>query len=86
LEELTDDEYKSFMNKVIYYMTDLHSSQKSKGVKYRDLVRTYQVTFCMHPVFPDWPDFVNRASMCRPTRPPHSPVVASQQVARGNGG
>jgi hypothetical protein len=29
----------SFINKSIYYLTDLHSSQMSKGVKYRDLVR-----------------------------------------------
>jgi predicted transposase/invertase (TIGR01784 family) len=38
----------------------------SKGVKYRDLVRTYQVTFCAYPVFPQWPDFVNRFSLRRP--------------------
>jgi len=65
--ELTDDEYRSFMNKSVYYMTDLHSSQKSKGVKYHDLVRTYQVTFCMHPVFPDWPEFVSNISLRRST-------------------
>jgi predicted transposase/invertase (TIGR01784 family) len=63
--ELTDDEYRSFINKSIYYMTDLHSSQKSKGVKYRDLVRTYQVTFCEHLVFSDWPEFVSRISLRR---------------------
>jgi predicted transposase/invertase (TIGR01784 family) len=61
--ELTDDEYKSFINKYIYYMTDVHSSQKSKGVRYRDLVRTYQVTFCCHPVFPERPCFVSRGCM-----------------------
>jgi predicted transposase/invertase (TIGR01784 family) len=65
--ELTNDEYKSFMNKGIYYLTDLHSSQKSKGVRYRDFVRTYQVTFCVHPVFPTWPEFVNRIALRRTT-------------------
>jgi len=61
--ELTDDEYKSFKNKYIYYMTDVHVSQKSKGVKYKDFVRTYQVTFCCHTVFPEKPNFVNRANL-----------------------
>jgi predicted transposase/invertase (TIGR01784 family) len=55
----------SFINKSIYYLTDLHSSQMSKGVKYRNLVRTYQVTFCAYPVFPQWPDFVSRFSLRR---------------------
>jgi len=64
--ELTDDEHRSFINKSIYYLTDLHSSQKSKGVKYRDMVRTYQVTFCEHEVFPAWPHFVSRVSLRRP--------------------
>jgi predicted transposase/invertase (TIGR01784 family) len=57
---------QGFINKSIYYLTDLHSSQMSKGVKYRDLVRTYQVTFCAYPVFPQWPDFVSRFSLRRP--------------------
>ena len=64
--ELTDDEHKSFINKSIYYLTDLHSSQKSKGVKYRDMVRTYQVTFCDYPVFPVWQEFISRFSLRRP--------------------
>ena len=65
IEEITEG-HKSFLNKSIYYMTDLHSSQKSKGVKYYDFVRTYQVTFCEYTIFPQWPDFVSRFSMCRP--------------------
>ena len=28
-----------------------------------ELVRTYQITFCMHTVLPDWPNFVNRFSL-----------------------
>jgi len=42
----------SFINKYVYYLTDLHSSQKSKGVKYKYLIRTYQVTFCTENVLP----------------------------------
>jgi predicted transposase/invertase (TIGR01784 family) len=53
----------NFINKYIYYLADLHSSQKSKGVKYSDLVRTYQATFSMHTVFPARRDFVSRFSL-----------------------
>ncbi|MCL2441864.1 MAG: Rpn family recombination-promoting nuclease/putative transposase [Treponema sp.] len=53
----------SFFNKYTYYLTDLHSSQRSKGVKYKDMVRTYQVTFTTHDVFPTIPDFVHRFSL-----------------------
>jgi len=56
----------NFLNKYIYYGTDLHSSQKSKGVEYENLVRTYQVTFCMDTVFPELPHFVNRFSLRTP--------------------
>jgi len=49
----------SFINKYTYYTTDLHSSQKSKGVKYKDLKRTYQITFSLHPVFANRDDYVS---------------------------
>jgi len=39
------------VNKSIYYLTKLHSTQKLKGVKYEDFVRTYQITFCAHNIF-----------------------------------
>ena len=38
-------ELDNFINKYIYYLTDLHSSQKSKSVKYKNLIKTYQATF-----------------------------------------
>jgi len=41
----------TLVNKAIYYLTDLHSSQKSKSVEYTDLVRTYQITFCAFNIF-----------------------------------
>ena len=53
----------NFFNKYIYYLTDLHSSQESKGKKYHALVRTYQITFCMNTVFPSRADFVSRFSL-----------------------
>ena len=54
---------ENFISKYIYYLTDLHSSQTSKGVKYYELARTYQVTFSMYPVFPHRKDYITRSSM-----------------------
>jgi len=59
--------HKGFINKYIYYLTDLHSRQKSKGVEYHKLARTYQITFCEYNIFPKHPDFVHRVSMRRDT-------------------
>jgi len=65
--EEVDEAHSNFLNKYIYYLTDLHSSQKSKGVKYYDFVRTYQVTFCNYTIYPQWKDFITRASLRRPS-------------------
>ena len=65
-QEEIGPEFVNFFNKYIYYLTDLHSSQKSKGKKYYELVRTYQATFCMKTVLSVWPNFVNRFSLRTP--------------------
>ena len=52
--------HDSFINKTVYYLADLHSSQKSKGVKFIDLVRIYQITFCAYDVF-KWPEYITEA-------------------------
>ena len=65
IEEPIHGEHVSLLNKSIYYLTDLHSSQKSKGVKYANLVRTYQATFCNYTVYPNHPDYITRASLRR---------------------
>jgi len=64
--EEVDGGHTSFINKCIYYLTDLHSSQKSKGVKYRELARTYQITFCNYTIYPQRADYITRASMRTP--------------------
>jgi len=53
----------NFINKYTYYLTDLHSSQKSKGIRYKDYVRTYQATFCTNTIFPRRRNFVSRFSL-----------------------
>ena len=62
-QEEIGQEFINFINKYIYYLTALHKSQKSKGKKYFELVRTYQITFCMNTVLTSWPDFTNRFSL-----------------------
>jgi predicted transposase/invertase (TIGR01784 family) len=64
--EEVDDIHTNFFNKYVYYLTDLHSSQKSKGIPYYKMVRTYQVTFCNYTIYPNHPDFITRASLRRP--------------------
>lgn len=62
LEEIGDT-HEGFLNKYIYYLTDLHSSQKSKGVKYIDLARTYQIVFSMYTVFPNITDYITESGI-----------------------
>jgi len=66
IEEPIPGLHISLTNKSVYYLTDLHSSQKSKGVKYANMVRTYQATFCSYTVYPDYEGFITRASLRRP--------------------
>ena len=65
LEEIADG-HLNFINKSVYYLTDLHSSQKSKGVNYYELVRTYQVTFSTYTIFPGYSEYFSRISLRRP--------------------
>ena len=65
IEEPFIGEHISLINKSVYYLTDLHSSQKSKGIKYANLVRTFQATFCSYTVYPNHQDFITRASLRR---------------------
>ncbi|MCL2765786.1 MAG: Rpn family recombination-promoting nuclease/putative transposase [Treponema sp.] len=61
--EETGEKRTNFINKCTYYLADLHSSQKSRGVMYKDMVRTFQVTFSTHTVFPARSDFVSKFSL-----------------------
>jgi len=58
-----DSEHTNFINKYVYFLTDLHSSQKSKSVTYRNFVKTYQITFCMYNIFPYSTDYVHWFSL-----------------------
>ena len=64
LQEDADGQHKNLKGKGVYYLTDLHSSQPSKGLqRYDHLPRTYQITFCSYTVFANQPDYVNSFSL-----------------------
>lgn len=64
IEEDAGGEHQNLKGKGIYYMCDLHSSQPSKGVRrYDRLSRTYQVTFCMYPIFSHKKGYVHSFSL-----------------------
>ena len=66
MEEPSDYGNENFISKYIYYLTDLHSSQKSKGVEYYNLARTYQVTFSTYTIFPGRKDYITPSNMRTP--------------------
>ena len=64
IQEDLDGQYRNLKGKSIYYLTDLHSSQPSRGVRrYDRLSRTYQITFCSYTIFPASENYVNSFSL-----------------------
>lgn len=54
IQEDSGGQHINLKGKSVYYLTDLHSSQLSKGIRrYDRLARTYQITFCSYTVFPE---------------------------------
>ena len=52
----------NLVNKSVYYLADMHSTQSAIGVDYADMVRSYQITFSAHNIF-NWPEFCTEASL-----------------------
>ena len=64
IQEDADGEHRNLKGKIVYYLSDLHSSQPAKGLRrYDDLAQTYQVTFCSYTVFPEWKEYANSFSL-----------------------
>ena len=64
MQEDAGGQHKNLKGKSVYYLTDLHSSQSSRGIRrYDHLAQTYQITFCSYSVFPDQPEYVNSFSL-----------------------
>jgi predicted transposase/invertase (TIGR01784 family) len=54
--------HKIVKSRAIYHLCDLHSSQFGRNVRYDNLMRSFQITFCGYSVFPKRKDFVSRFS------------------------
>jgi predicted transposase/invertase (TIGR01784 family) len=63
MEELPGGSHENLKNKSVYYLSDLYSTQSVKGKDYNKLARSYQVTFCTYPVFPNRKKFVNEFTL-----------------------
>jgi predicted transposase/invertase (TIGR01784 family) len=63
MKEEKDDDHSNLFARSIYNLCDLHSSQPSKGRRYGELSRTFQVMFCNYTVFHNKPDFIHPYSM-----------------------
>lgn len=63
-----DGQHKKPERKSIYYLTDLHSSQPAKRLRWYDrLARSYQTTFCSYTIFPGAKDYINSFSLRQDT-------------------
>ena len=64
MEEDRGGEHKNLKARIIYFLSDLHSSQPAKGQeRYDRLARTYQITFCSYTAFPKRKEYLNSYSM-----------------------
>jgi len=64
MEEDSKEDPQNQKWRSICYLCALHASQPAKGIpRYDHLAQTWQVTFCMYPVFPHIKDFVNMFSL-----------------------
>jgi len=70
----TKGSHSNFFNRSIYYLADLHSSQKSKGVNFMDMAATYQITFSMYTVLPHRTDYITKSNM----RTEDGEIISSQ--------
>jgi predicted transposase/invertase (TIGR01784 family) len=46
-------------DRAVYYLCDLHAAQPGRSVRYGNLMRSYQITFCGYKVFPETERFIN---------------------------
>jgi predicted transposase/invertase (TIGR01784 family) len=54
--------HKNIKSRAIYNLCDLHASQEGRGVSYKNLMQSFQITFCGYTVFPERDGFIHRFS------------------------
>jgi predicted transposase/invertase (TIGR01784 family) len=63
MKEEAGSNHETIRARMLYNLCDLHSSQSSKGIQYNQLKRSYQVMFCLYPIFQRQRGFIYRFSM-----------------------
>ncbi|MDR1204535.1 MAG: Rpn family recombination-promoting nuclease/putative transposase [Peptococcaceae bacterium] len=46
-----ENEHKSFRNRAVFYLSDLHANQPGRGIRYADFYNSYQIMICNYKVF-----------------------------------
>ena len=54
--------HKIIKNRSIYYLCDLHAKQAGRGIRFDNLLRSFQITFCNYTIFPERNGFISRFS------------------------
>lgn len=64
IQEDPSEQHLGLKGKIVYGLTDLHSSQSAGDTRrYDRLARTYQITFCSYTVFPSRTEYINSFSL-----------------------
>jgi predicted transposase/invertase (TIGR01784 family) len=58
-DDTVEEGYVNIKDRAVYYLCDLHSSQRGRGIAYSELMRSYQIMFCGFTVLPNQEDFLN---------------------------
>ncbi|GHU38737.1 hypothetical protein FACS1894105_12970 [Clostridia bacterium] len=60
-----DNNQQRLRNRIVFYISDLYSSQEGSGVKYENLKNSYQITLCGFPMVADSPSkFLHWNTFC----------------------
>jgi predicted transposase/invertase (TIGR01784 family) len=59
------NDHVNLTNRITLNLCDLHAKQRGKGVAYRELLPSYQITICDFTVFPNFDGFISEFCMRR---------------------
>jgi predicted transposase/invertase (TIGR01784 family) len=59
-DDAASEGHVNLKDRAVYYLCDLHASQKGRGTAYSKLMRSYQIMFCGFTVFPNQENFLDR--------------------------
>jgi len=56
------EKHRIVKSRAIHHLCGLHAGQAGRSIRYAELLRSFQMTFCGYTVFPESKEFVNRFS------------------------